>query len=975
MLYVDVLSEMYKENKTNKTLLEMAKEGSAIIDRIKGRNFSSVLGFTVNMDEHAESDGHYSIYFFNSSSKCSDESVNPMRCSACLYKIGNFKDVLSLDFEMKISIVDEPHCSYANPDCVVTSDNQPRIIILGVMGAILLVFFFSSTVLYRNWKYEQEIEGLLWRINARELTNPNFGFLGSRYSLVSAASCDHQQLWHKNLANYKGSIVCLKYMPLDNRNKTDLCREVMKEMRKMREVKQDNICDFIGACVEPKTVTLVTEYCMRGSLMDVLELEDIKLDKLFISSLVHGLLRGMCFIHSHFGPHGNLKSPNCVITSRWVLKVTDYGLHELRAEANKNLEEEEPYQYMKQQLWRAPELQRAGNAEPGTEKGDVYAFGIILHEIIGRLGPFGINAENDPPELEDIIQELRSTKTATGITMRPSLLLLTEKPFGDVGAVREVMTDSWDEDPSKRPDFRTLKNRLKCMKEGGRNIIDQMMHVMEMYSKNLEGLVSERTQQLREEKRKADVLLQRMLPSSVAASLTRGIPVEPQSFDAVTIYFSDIVGFTALSASSTPIQVVNFLNDLYTLFDEIIRGYDVYKVETIGDAYMVVSGLPTRTRQHAGEVASMAIDLLEAVKTRFTIAHRPTETLRLRIGLHTGPVIAGVVGITMPRYCLFGDTVNTASRMESNGEPLRIHISSPCQGHLEKLGGYLTEKRGAVPMKGKGDMVTHWLIGKTKKAIQRREESCLAPLVPLISRQDGMDYMRRSPKLSSDLRHSTLGCGRTSSIARSFDGTVMEVSDHFSDYPLPKDSPRSDISGNTVARRRLSHNFRTHSLDKTTRDGLLSPPQSNSAGNISSLLECHSFSVIPKTADVRLQVPTLNPVSSPLSSEPAHPLEDVAPPRVNFGSLGEESSKVGKGDEEDDLMIEVIENSPCPDCRAGNHSWKSCQEIHRKPKSETMPRHFDFKSWIVGLFQKTQSQNHPKASPLKHNGFNKENFV
>ena len=117
----------------------------------------------------------------------------------------------------------------------------------------------------------------------------------------------------------------------------------------------------------------------------------------------------------------------------------------------------------------------------------------------------------------------------------------------------------------------------------------------------------------------------------------------------------------ACSNDSCYFQVVQFLNELYTKFDEIIQSYTVYKVETIGDAYMVVSGLPERTEQHAGNIASMALELLSAVST-FKIHHRPKDTLRLRIGIHSGPVVAGVVGLAMPRYCLFGDCVNTASR-------------------------------------------------------------------------------------------------------------------------------------------------------------------------------------------------------------------------------------------------------------------------------------------------------------------------
>jgi guanylate cyclase len=118
--------------------------------------------------------------------------------------------------------------------------------------------------------------------------------------------------------------------------------------------------------------------------------------------------------------------------------------------------------------------------------------------------------------------------------------------------------------------------------------MDQMMDMMVTYANNLEEIVLERTRLLYEEKMKTEDLLHRMLPKPVAERLTSGSGVEPESFDLVTIYFSDIVGFTAMSAESTPLQVVNFLNDLYTVFDRIIKGYDVYKVETIGDAYMVV---------------------------------------------------------------------------------------------------------------------------------------------------------------------------------------------------------------------------------------------------------------------------------------------------------------------------------------------------------------------------------------------------
>lgn len=133
-----------------------------------------------------------------------------------------------------------------------------------------------------------------------------------------------------------------------------------------------------------------------------------------------------------------------------------------------------------------------------------------------------------------------------------------------------------------------------------------------------------------------------------------GSSVPPESFDMVTIYFSDIVGFTTISAYSSPFEVVQLLNDLYTMFDDICNDFDVYKVETIGDAYMVVSGLPIRNgNKHAGEIATMALNLLHHCG-EFKICHLPGIPLRVRIGLHSGACVSGVVGSKMPRYCLFG---------------------------------------------------------------------------------------------------------------------------------------------------------------------------------------------------------------------------------------------------------------------------------------------------------------------------------
>ncbi|CAH2059313.1 unnamed protein product, partial [Iphiclides podalirius] len=222
-------------------------------------------------------------------------------------------------------------------------------------------------------------------------------------------------------------------------------------------------------------------------------------------------------------------------------------------------------------------------------------------------------------------------------------------------------------------------------------------------SKKLE----ESMRKLDEEMKRTDELLYQMIPKQVADRLRNGEnPIDTcEMFDSVSILFSDVVTFTEICSRITPMEVVSMLNAMYSIFDTLTERNRVYKVETIGDAYMVVSGAPEKEDNHAEKVCDMALDMVDAItdlKDPSTGSH-----LSIRVGVHSGAVVAGIVGLKMPRYCLFGDSVNTASRMESTSEAMRIHISQTTQELLSP--SYKVVERGEIQVKGKGAMKTYWL--------------------------------------------------------------------------------------------------------------------------------------------------------------------------------------------------------------------------------------------------------------------------
>lgn len=234
---------------------------------------------------------------------------------------------------------------------------------------------------------------------------------------------------------------------------------------------------------------------------------------------------------------------------------------------------------------------------------------------------------------------------------------------------------------------------------------DRLTHFVGIQSDVSDRVRAEKA--LRVEKRKSEKLLLNVLPKSIVEQLKRVEGSLAKQFDAATILFADIAGFTPLSAQLQPLEVITFLNQVFSCFDRLVEKYNLEKIKTIGDAYMVAGGLPVPRGDHADAIAQIALEMQESIAP---LQKETQRDFKIRIGINTGAVVAGVIGQKKFIYDLWGDAVNVASRMEALGEPGKIQVSQETYEQLKDK--FYLEKRGAIAVKGKGEMTTYWLLGK-----------------------------------------------------------------------------------------------------------------------------------------------------------------------------------------------------------------------------------------------------------------------
>jgi len=472
--------------------------------------------------------------------------------------------------------------------------------------------------------------------------------------------------------NRLGSILIHKRKYRDEYNK--LKADFIIEMRCLSKLRHPCITTVMGAVIEKgEEPMLIMEYMDHGSLYDMLHNDTFPLDGDLLLPILRDIAQGLRFLHAAEPQviHGDLKAQNVLVDSKFRAKVADFGLSAKKTIGATGT----PY-------WMAPELLRGESSNSGAS--DVYSFGVILYEVYTRREPY--QGEDPSTVLRDVADP--------SVNRRPPI------PPACPAQIATIMTDCLDARIDARPTFEEIDLRLKRL--DAENVHPGEMHLSAQARKN------------RKASRGEDLLF-KVFPRHIAETLRDGGKVEPENRECVTVFFSDIVGFTDISASVSPMKVSDMLDRLYQGFDDLSLAHDVFKIETIGDAYLCVTNLvKDQESDHAKRIAEFSIDAIAmAGETLIDVDDPARGHVRIRVGFHSGPVIASVVGSRLPKYSMFGDTVNTASRMESNSLPGRIQCSDRTAELLKKQCPELPiVSRGQIRIKGKGEMLTFWVDEK-----------------------------------------------------------------------------------------------------------------------------------------------------------------------------------------------------------------------------------------------------------------------
>eukprot|EP00045_Choanoeca_perplexa_P007673 m.70502 g.70502 ORF g.70502 m.70502 type:complete len:1257 (+) comp14167_c0_seq1:503-4273(+) len=475
-------------------------------------------------------------------------------------------------------------------------------------------------------------------------------------------------------------------------------RRLATDLQAIRKLRHPCIVSVIGYSHDGHRLSLIMEAC-SSSLKDMLRNSDVDLELDVRLTFLKDISMALHFLHSRPTAvvHGALKSSNCLVDSNLRIKLSDFGIRTVRCEGEEL------------QLYQAPEVLQG---QPASCASDVFSFGILVAELLSRKRPY----QGIPVPM--VVQEL--IKPSVKQPLRPQIDTSNN-------SLHRLATTCWLTHADHRPSMESVKQDVDGLGIGTIST--------SLFTRSLERKLQKR-------------VLYDCFPPHIAEKLKKGEKIKPEQRDNVTLFFSDIVGFTNISSTIEPGLVSDMLDRLYHKFDDLANKYELFKVETIGDAYFCASNLVSDQSEHAIRIAMFSIEAIRAAKATPILKNDPSRGfVNIRVGFHCGSVVTNVVGNKNARFCLFGDTVNTASRMESNSLKNFIHISTVAANELRlqcKQANHkvdaLLRSRGQISIKGKGMMETFWVV--------------LPEDIELYDSGEMPDYL---PDASADSRASTPG--------------------------------------------------------------------------------------------------------------------------------------------------------------------------------------------------------------------------
>ncbi|CAB9513585.1 activated protein kinase catalytic subunit alpha-1 [Seminavis robusta] len=558
-------------------------------------------------------------------------------------------------------------------------DEPPRELGKGAFGVVLLAEYRGTQVAVKR-VLPKRAEGKLGSRGSVKLGKTRNSYLLDR---LEKGEYDASQQRTDVTASMVGSVTNLAFFNRKTVGLRKIQRDFVREMRMLSKLRHPCVVSVMGAVVSPNEIPqLIMEYLELGSLYDLLHNSSTDLSETSCNML-QDIAQGLRFLHSADPPivHADLKAQNVFVDRRFHAKVGDFGLSTRGVFKLQGTVAGSP-------LWMAPELLRKETWN--TVESDVWAFGILISEMLTRKDPF---------HGEDIWEVLKAVADPKENKM-PSV------ERGVYPDAKKLMWACLRKKPEERPKADEIDIRVK-----------QFEH--EKFAMN-QSRKSTRT-------RNTEDLLSELFPKHIADAMREGRTVEPESHDCVTVYFSDIVGYTNISSELTPEKVSSLLHRLYSKFDNLCEDHDVFKVETVGDAYMVCANLTNKRNDHVVRIANFSFDAIKAAaETRIDEDDPDRGNVQIRCGFHIGPVVTHVVGHRNPRYSVIGDVVNTASRMESNSLPMQVNVSKVTSDMLqEEYPGIVLSSRGVMNVKGKGKMELFWVEPPNQVTFRGRRESAI----------------------------------------------------------------------------------------------------------------------------------------------------------------------------------------------------------------------------------------------------------